>query len=197
MMHNKLIQKIKNQELKGIEAHQEMSPVPRPFLSIPDTAFRASVLILLFPKQENWHFPLIQRNQYEGVHSGQISLPGGKEEMEDMDAAHTALRETFEEIGIPTHQVQILRELTSLYIEPSNFVVRPFVGIIESNPQFILDSKEVDKLHTINLNQLTDSDNKSNQYVFRGRKVPAFNFGETLVWGATACILNEFRELVR
>ena len=117
--------------------------------------------------------------------------------MEDMDAAHTALRETFEEIGIPTHQVQILRELTSLYIEPSNFVVRPFVGIIESNPQFILDSKEVDKLHSINLNQLTNPDNKSNQYVFRGRKVPAFNFGETLVWGATACILNEFRELVR
>jgi hypothetical protein len=76
---------------------------------------------------------------HDGIHSGQISLPGGKAEKTDPGPAFTALREAREEIGIDPEKVTIIGRLTDLYIPPSNYVVSPFIGYLAARPVFTIE----------------------------------------------------------
>lgn len=89
----------------------------------------AAVNILLYPKENQWYFPLMVRsvNQHDR-HSGQISLPGGKYEESDGNFETTAKRETFEELGIAMESMTIIKTLTSIYVPPSNFYVHAYVS---------------------------------------------------------------------
>lgn len=166
---------------------------------VPKNAIQSSVLILLYPHLDTIGMVLMLRPQYQGIHSGQISLPGGKAEHADKDSRDTALRESKEEIGINPTQIKLLGKLTDLYIPPSNYLVSPYIGYQESHPKFHPDPAEVAKIIEITLDELLDSRNirkKRVKLVFGlSLTVPAFYIDHNIIWGATAMILSEFREL--
>lgn len=146
-------------------------------------------------------FVLILRKTYQGVHSNQIAFPGGRVEVEDRDFAHTALRETEEEVGIPQRDIEVIMELTSLYIAPSNFWVRPYVGLMQHTPTLVPQETEVEAILEINLDDfLSDSflTKQTLHTTYAGNiEVPAFLLNGHIVWGATAMILSEMKELLK
>jgi 8-oxo-dGTP pyrophosphatase MutT (NUDIX family) len=140
------------------------------------------------------------RKTYEGVHSNQISFPGGKVELEDDNLKTTALRETYEEIGVSSSDIYVLKEMTEVYIPPSNFLVKPFLGISKFRPNFVLEEKEVERLIEIPLksilsNEALTTKEITNSYA-KGMNVPAFEFNNEVVWGATAMMLSEIKDLI-
>ncbi len=168
----------------------------------PDQAIKSSVLVLLFPGKENAQpaFVVTLRPTYEGIHSGQISLPGGRFELTDENLMQTALRETDEEIGMDPAEVIIIGQLTELYIPPSNYLVQPYVGFTSGSPVFNPQPKEVEQIIEIPVRQLLDEKNVREKEIFVAGihfSAPSFVIDETTIWGATAMILNEFKEILR
>ena len=166
-----------------------------------DKAIKSSVLVLLYPGVENGraNFVLTLRQQYNGVHSGQISLPGGRFEVQDNDLLRTALRETNEEIGIDPAEITIIGKLTQLYIPPSNYLVQPFVGFNIKHPEFKIQIKEVKKIIEIDIQHLMNDSNVMEKefYTSIGRiTAPSFVIDGAIIWGATAMILSEFKEIL-
>jgi len=164
-------------------------------------ALKGGVLLLLYPADDEIFFPLIRRPHYEGVHGGQMALPGGKYEPPDRDLIETSLREAHEEIGVPRTQVEVVGCLTDLFIPISNFIVSLVIGYIDERPVFIPDSAEVAEVIEANLAQLLSLDYRGEKTIQVGEKVrieaPFFNIGNATVWGATAMILSEFAEIVK
>ena len=188
--------------LPGEEAHSIMVPQER--LRIMESLNfenikpkNAGVMMLLYPKAGETHLVLIVRNSYEGVHSSQIAFPGGKFEKEDIDFKQTALRETYEEIGVPQDKIQVLKAFTHLYIPPSNFMVYPFLGICMDEIAFYPDSNEVADIIELPLATfLSESivvDAKINTSYAKSIEVPVFKIDEHIVWGATAMMLSELK----
>jgi 8-oxo-dGTP pyrophosphatase MutT (NUDIX family) len=130
-------------------------------------------------------------------HPGQISLPGGGVDAGE-SAAHAALRETHEEIGVPPEVVRILGPLSTLWVIVSNFVVQPFVGVTDGRPAFRLAEREVEALVELPLQDLHDLERIGWERRTRDGATtdyPFFNLGGRQVWGATAMILGEFGAL--
>ena len=190
--------------LPGEDAQLLMAPsrrqFPEEFVVHPD-AKKSAVLILLYPIKDSIHTILIQRPVYEGVHSGQVSFPGGKYEEGDMHLRHTALREASEEIGIKSDNVKILGQLTDLYIRPSNFLVSTFIGYTGHSPDFIIDKYEVQKIISVDLFTLDNNDIKFEKIILHSSgnkiKTPYYEIEGLTVWGATAMIISELNTVVR
>lgn len=188
MAHFKLAPMLRLQELENLKI-EEKNPK------------KAAVMAVFYPgQQEETKFVLILRKTYQGVHSNQVGFPGGRVEPEDRDLAHTALRETEEEVGIPQHEVEVIKELTRLYIPPSNFWVHPFMGIMKRTPILIPQEEEVESVLEINLlDFLNDScltrETLSTSYA-KEIEVPAFVLGGHIVWGATAMMLSEMKDIL-
>lgn len=168
----------------------------------PDQAIKSSVLILLFPGRENGQptFVVTLRPTYKGIHSGQISLPGGRFELTDENLMQTALRETDEEIGLDPAAVTIIGQLTELFIPPSNYLVQPFIGFTSISPAFNPQPEEVAQIIEIPVRQLLDEKNlvvKEIPVAGIQFTAPSFVIDGTIIWGATAMILNEFKEILR
>ncbi|WP_422362231.1 NUDIX hydrolase [Reichenbachiella sp.] len=188
----------------GMKAQKEMAPLPdvsqRFDRESAKKARQSAVMILLYQEQDKIKFPLIVRPQYPGVHSGQIALPGGKYEDDDSDLIYTALRETQEEVGVDINEVEVIGQLSELYVPPSNFNILPVIGLLSKAPQFILEEKEVEELVTADINVLNDkSKRKQKQMTFYSGlnvDVPYFDIEEKVVWGATAMILSEFATII-
>jgi 8-oxo-dGTP pyrophosphatase MutT (NUDIX family) len=161
----------------------------------PD-ARHGSVLLLLYPQEGAFWFPLMQRPTYEGHHSGQVSLPGGKSEPADPDRIYTALRETQEEMGIPMEEVRVLGTLSELYIPPSNFVVLPVIGYMPVPPLFVPDPLEVEQVLEVPLKDLLEENLIKFTDAPPGARfriqTPYYPLQERVVWGATAMMLSEF-----
>jgi 8-oxo-dGTP pyrophosphatase MutT (NUDIX family) len=160
-----------------------------------------SVLILLYPHEGKIYFPLMQRPMYDGAHGGQVCFPGGKMDPEDTDLKATAIRETFEEIGVEPSSVQVLGELSELYIFVSNFKVLPIVAYTNQKPDFIPDPVEVAKVIEADLEIILDKEKvKRIPMVVRnniGIISPYFDVDNHVVWGATAMMLSEFSEILK
>ena len=156
--------------------------------------------MLLYPKNDKVHLVLIVRNTYNGEHSAQVALPGGKVEKEDSDFSSTALRETQEEIGIDPIKIKIVKPFSKIYIPPSNFLVHPFLGICTEPLIFIPDPLEVAQIIEIPLSELVSNDivvkQKRDTSYASEIDVPGFKINDQLVWGATAMILSELKEVV-
>lgn len=188
----------------GMKAQREMAPLPdvsqRFDRDSAKKARQSAVMILLYQEQGKVQFPLIVRPQYPGVHSGQIALPGGKYEDDDSDLIYTALRETQEEIGVDMNEVEVIGQLSELYVPPSNFNILPVVGSLPKTPQFVLEEKEVEELVIADINVLNDkSKRKQKQMTFYSGlnvEVPYFDIEEKVVWGATAMILSELATII-
>ena len=201
----KNIEVFKNTQLPGIEAQFKLAPKMRLEYNAKKIEANnpkiAAVLALFYPNQNNEvSLLLTKRANYIGTHSGQISFPGGKFEKSDLNLKETALRETFEEVGVFQEKIDIVREITEVYIPPSNFSVTPFIGIVNDNPVFKLNS-EVAKIIEIPFPDLLDdtmlaSISITNSYM-KETSVPCFNFDGSVIWGATAMILSEIKELLK
>jgi len=203
---NKIV-KITKMKLPGEAVQFKMAPMERlaelkKIAIQKETAKKAGVLALFYPSEENkTTLALILRKTYKGVHSAQIGFPGGKYETEDTSLKETALRETEEEVGVKRDAVSVLKQLTDIYIPPSNFFVQPFLGITNSTPKFILQEKEVEALIEVPLLHFMDDSIKTIQTLStsyaKNLEVPAFTLNGHLVWGATAMMLNEIREMLK
>lgn len=188
----------------GIEAQKEMAPLPdvsqRFDRDSAKKARQSAVMILLYQKNDKVQFPLIVRPQYPGVHSGQVALPGGKYEEDDKDLIYTALRETQEEIGVSMDDVEVIGQLSELFVPPSNFNILPVVGVLSKIPRFVLEEKEVEELVIADVNVLNDeTKRKQKQMTFYSGinvEVPYFDIEDKVVWGATAMILSEFATII-
>lgn len=200
-----LLTKIQQAKLQGEAAHEIYSPPYRPLYSYEEILAKnpkfAAVNILLYLKNNEWYLPLIVRSENErDRHSGQISLPGGKKEEFDPNYAATAKRETSEEVGIDEHYIRIIRELSPIYIPPSNFYVKAFVSYTKKNPQFILQETEAVELIELPVSSLLNLKDEPEMMVLpssRGVEVPVINFNGYIIWGATSMILSEFSLLLK
>ena len=186
----KNLEVIKNTQLPGIDAQFKLAPKMRleynTRKNIANNPKIAAVLALFYPNQENKvSLLLTKRANYNGTHSGQISCPGGKVEKSDLNLKETALRETFEEVGVLKKEIHVIREITKVYIPPSNFSVTPFVGILNYKPVFKVNS-EVAKIIEIPFSDLLDdsrlaSISITNSYM-KETSVPCFNFDGSIIW---------------
>lgn len=190
--------------LPGIEAQYEMAPATReryPIESLNPNSYRKSaVMLMIYSQNNNYYIPLTKRHTYDGKHSGQISLPGGKLDENDLSLMHTALRELYEEIGINEH-VEVIGNLTPIYIPVSNFYVEPYIGIYtNSEINFSTNEREVNELIHLNLEVLKNDSIIQTEGIVHGDgyklKTPYFEVEGQIIWGATAMILNEFKKLI-
>ena len=203
----KSVSKIKNIPLPAEVSHFKMVPPFRQELlkkqkEAIKKAKHAGVLSLFYPDEDmETKFVLILRKTYKGVHSAQVAFPGGKLEAQDASLRDTALRETFEEVGVPIDTVQIVRSISQVYIPPSNFYVHPFIGFTQTTPQFIKQDDEVEALIEIDLEHFLDEQSLISKKVKTSYsievEVPAFKLNDYVVWGATAMMLSEIKDLLK
>jgi 8-oxo-dGTP pyrophosphatase MutT (NUDIX family) len=201
------VSKIKNIPLPAEASQFKMSPPFRRELMKQQrekmkNPNKAGVLALFYPDQtRQTNLVLILRNTYKGVHSGQVGFPGGKLELGDNSLKEAAIRETYEEIGIPIDHIEVVKELTELYIPPSNFYVKPYLGITSETPNFIPDESEVQEIIEVLLNHFIDDNNVITKSVSTSYnveiEVPAFLLNDHVVWGATAMMMSEIKDLLR
>lgn len=190
--------------LPGSSAQDQMTSRARlPLQSYLDKHpdYRTSaVMMLLYPVDGRVHTMIIKRPSYDGIHSGQLALPGGKMDEGDGQPVHTAIRETLEEVGVSVSIQDVIGELTSLYIPPSNFLVHPFVAWMKERPQFVPDSREVDKILEVPLGIFLDPLLKSRRRIHIGTNTfidaPCYIVGEETLWGATAMMFSEMEAIL-
>ncbi|WP_034891837.1 NUDIX hydrolase [Gillisia sp. Hel_I_29] len=200
------ISNLKNLELPGESAQIKLAPAMRVSeLKALDIASKkpnkAGVMAIFYPNDRQvTNLVLILRKTYRGVHSNQVGFPGGRAEVFDKNMKSTALRETEEEVGIPRDEVTVVKKLTKLYIPPSNFWVHPYVGLLNATPKLIKQESEVEKILEIDIDEFLDERNliskKLSTSYAKDIDVPAFSLNGHIVWGATAMMLSELKELL-
>lgn len=187
----------------GIEIQRSMAPVgveTELYYKPKDNVKNASVLLLLYQKEQAWHTVFIKRTSHiKDKHSGQISFPGGRVERIDPSLQDTALRETEEEIGVDRSGIKILGDLTPLHVYASNHMVYPFVGYLDGIPNFKVNPSEV---HSVLPTRLDYFQNESILQTvdmnLRGhiiKEVPYYDLYGEVLWGATAMMMAEFLHL--
>jgi 8-oxo-dGTP pyrophosphatase MutT (NUDIX family) len=160
----------------------------------------AAVLILLYPFNNSIYTVFMQRHNYDGVHGGQISFPGGKMENADKDLIETALREVNEETGVDPKTISIIGTLTPLFIPVSNMLVTPVVGWSAKKPDYIEQPEEVVFLFDADIKRLLEpSILKTKPMQIRGESINVkyFDYDGNVIWGATAMMLHELLTIIR
>lgn len=193
--------------MPGEQSHFKMEPeIRKQWRESKNVAKRkpkqAAVVALFYPNQhQETQLLLILRNTYKGVHSNQIGFPGGKVEPEDNNLEITALRETHEEVGVLPKDIEILKKLSKLYIPPSNFMVQPFIGLYAKPKPFKIQESEVEALVEVSFSDFMNDKNLIYQNLTtsyaKNIDVPAFKLNGYTVWGATAMMLSEIKDLLR
>lgn len=201
----KNLSKLREIPLGGLEAQFELAPKFRQkyteeFLEATN-AKKAAVLALFYPNtQGDVCFLLTLRANYSGVHASQISFPGGKFDSADDSLENTALREAQEEVGICPDDVYIFKQMTNVFIPPSNFMVTPFLGLLDYTPTLI-KNEEVEENIAVLLKDLLNESAFTTTVVTtsyaQNIPVPCFNLSNFMVWGATAMMLNEIKVLLK
>ncbi len=199
------IEDYKTANLGGLDAQFKMAPKLRLKYNKDKIAAnkprKAAVLALFYPNENNETTLLLtQRATYKGTHSAQISFPGGKTEKNDKNLENTALREAFEEVGVDVASVVMIRELTDVYIPPSNFLATPFLGFVAEKPDFILNHEVAKVIEVLVSDLLNDrclaTVNLTTSYM-KNIDVPCFKIDNHIIWGATGMMLSEIKELLK
>lgn len=174
-------------------------PSPEEARSMNPPARESAVVFPLFMRNGEWHTAFMKRPMGQGVHSDQLSFPGGRLEAGETHL-QAALREAQEEVGIDPSRWNVLGELSSLYIPPSHFVVHPFLVVGPENPHFVLSAEEVVDWIEYPIEQLLRAEIILKKAIFVAKYNQTFVSGyfdiqgHTL-WGATAIMVQEFRSL--
>lgn len=184
--------------LPGPEAQWRFAPTPAAEGWAPDltpaNARPAAAIILLYDDGSGPVVALTVRHRGLPHHAGQVSLPGGAiDPGESAEAA--ALREAYEEIGVAAGRIRLIGQLSTLWIGVSNFLVHPFIGVLEGAPGFRFHPDEVTEMLQIRVDDLQDR--RKLKWAHRRRHglpvdYPYFEVGTHTVWGATAMMLGEF-----
>lgn len=170
---------------------------------IPDKTRKSSVLILLFPDISGYSFLVIKRSADGGVHSSQISFPGGKIEAYDASPEAAALREAYEEVNLDHKGVRILGRMSPLYIPVSRFEVLPIIAFQEEKPMGLVPAEaEVAEILTVSMDRhLAQKETRevlSSAGYGISLSAPVYKIDEEhFIWGATAMILAELEALWR
>ncbi len=201
------ITKITNIPLPGLDEQLRMAPPGRSkmihhYKKQMQSSKKASVLALMYPdSQHQMQLVFILRQKYPGVHSQQVSFPGGQNDATDPDLLYTALRETHEEVGVPPTSIDVLRPLSEIFIPPSNFYVHPFLGVSKQMLYFTKEEKEVSEIIEVPLKDILSDDSEGvfavRTSLDQTKEVPAFYLKNHIVWGATAMILAEIKALIK
>jgi 8-oxo-dGTP pyrophosphatase MutT (NUDIX family) len=161
--------------------------------SFPGT-HKGAVLALFYPREGEPHLALTLRTPHLSLHSGQISLPGGRIDPHDYSAAEAALRETREEIGIATEHIELLGPLEPVHTVVSNYILVPFVGLSAQPLVFQPSPHEVDQIIEVPFLHLLDPASPTEEvWLLRGisRRVGFYRFGPHKIWGATARVIRQ------
>jgi 8-oxo-dGTP pyrophosphatase MutT (NUDIX family) len=173
---------------KDLETGERHSRVPEP----GEDCRRAAVLVPILLASERAQVVYTLRKEDLHDHAGQVSFPGGVPEPQDESLLETALREAEEEIALQPENVEVIGELEELYIPPSKFMVRPFVGLLPREAEMILDQQEVEEIFCVSFEELM-SPGALKRVVWEwedGRlyEVPIFAVSGYEIWGATAAM---------
>lgn len=158
----------------------------------------AAVLVPLYQKGGECHLLFTKRSDQVKYHKGEISFPGGMVDEEDRELIHTALREAREEIGLKESDVEIIGLLDDI-VTVTQFIVTPIVGLFPYPYPFQVSQVEIAELIEVPLSYLLEKDSFSEREIFRmGRSewVYAYQYGDHIIWGATARILKQFLDLI-
>ncbi len=204
MQFEEFINHLKNQlqkPLPGPVSHQKYMHEARlkAILQPNHTTRQSAVLILFYPFKNQAFLPLILRPAYDGTHGGQMALPGGKMENSDENLIRTALREAQEEIGIKAIDVSVIGQLTEVFIPVSNYNVLPVVGTISYRPDFFPDKTEVERIFEVGIMDFLNVENvefRSVNVPSGKMKVPGFDVQGQWLWGATALIFQELKDVL-
>jgi len=196
---------LQNNLLGGLDAQFKLAPKMRLKYDAQKISARnpkhAAVLALFYPDELNQtRFLITLRASYSGTHSAQISFPGGKIEKVDRSYYDAALRETKEEVGVDQNDIHLIREMTDVYIPPSNFLVSPFMSYTNQKPSFTIN-EEVEKIIEVKVSELLNDSNideiQMNTSYMTNMMVPCFKLNDYIVWGATGMMLSEMKELLK
>lgn len=155
----------------------------------------AAVLVPLVDHSAGMTVLLTQRTRHLRDHAGQVSFPGGRVEAHDADPVATALRETWEEVGLAPTQVEVVGELEP-YTTITGFLVHPVVGIVTPGFIPVPDPFEVEAVFEVPLQHVLKPDNyRREQRSHRGelREYFVLDYPDFHIWGATAAILVNLR----
>jgi len=166
----------------------------------PENRRHAAVLIPLFIDEGECRVLFTKRTETVEHHKGEISFPGGAVDENDSSFRDTALRETYEEIGLEKDDVLVLGGIDPARTTFSNFVIHPYVGLIPYPYDFVLSADEVERLVTVPLRIFHPGETaargrefKHDGEVYHG---PTFTFNGKTIWGATAKIMDGFMSLL-
>ncbi|MFW6147034.1 MAG: NUDIX hydrolase [Thermodesulfobacteriota bacterium] len=160
----------------------------------------ASVLVPLFLNEKQLWLLFTKRAATVEHHKGEISFPGGRVDLADSTWEDTAVRETFEEIGVKEEEIEILGQLDDMTTLTTQFIIHPFVGMIPYPYSFQVNTREVEQLIEIPLRFFFDRcqpKTHSIKYKSERLEVPAFIYRDAVIWGATERILEHFIDLLR
>ncbi len=161
-------------------------------------ARQAAVLVALYPRDGTWHVPLMLRPAHMVDHAGQVSLPGGTIEPGE-SSQEAALREFSEELGVGTEGLEVLGQLSPLYLFASNYQITPWVAALDRLPAWVPSQREVARLLEVPVAHLLDGGNTG--HVDRrqrglGFRAPCFLWDSERIWGATSMVLAELVALL-
>jgi len=180
------------------QLRNRLQAVPPKTLNLPGVVLReAAVLVPLFMRGE-LQILFTKRPESLRMHGGQISFPGGARDESDPTPLHTALRETEEELGIPRHQVNVLGMLDEIPTI-TQFRVAPFVGVIPPQFSYLANPDEIEEVIEVPLSHLLDPafQRSEKREVFgREREIYFYDYGQHVIWGATARILRDLLQVI-
>jgi 8-oxo-dGTP pyrophosphatase MutT (NUDIX family) len=157
---------------------------------------RAGVLIPVFLRQDRAEILFTRRTDTVLTHKGQISFPGGQHETTDASLVQTALRETYEEIGLSPSRVSVLGELDDVFTAVSRFVITPIVGQVAGGiDDLTLAPDEVRSIFTVPVDRLLDDrihTTQSRTFDGHSYRIHYYAIEDDVVWGATGRILYQF-----
>ncbi|MDX1412726.1 MAG: CoA pyrophosphatase [Candidatus Promineifilaceae bacterium] len=191
-------------DFDALKAQLRMTPtsraIRRPAERTGDVRL-GGVMLLLYLEEGELYTILTRRRDDLNSHAGQMSFPGGQRD-DGETLLMTALRETEEEVGILASDLEVLGQLSTLYIPPSDFEVHPFVAWVKNGrrPQFSPNPQEVAEIVEMPISSLFNPSYRGEEpWEIRGLtiSVPFYRAGDYKVWGATAMIISEFVERLR
>jgi len=159
---------------------------------------KASVLIPLFFKNNEAHMLFTKRTEFVETHKGQISFPGGMNDDSDEDLKETALRETWEEMGIKPEHVTILGK-TDNFLTNTNFMITPYVGYFHYPYGFNINPAEIDRVIEVPLCSIVDPKVfEIKPWERDGVKwmLHYYNYNSDIIWGVTGFLLSNFLSIV-
>jgi 8-oxo-dGTP pyrophosphatase MutT (NUDIX family) len=186
------IEKIKN-NINNLSTNVYSEPIfeDKPFVP-------ASVLIPIFEKDNKSHIIFTKRTDKVSHHKGQISFPGGKFENTDKDLEFTALRETYEEIGVKPNHIKVIGKINNM-VTNTNFIVSPYVGVIPYPYDFLVNPDEISELifvpvkHLLDKNYFRIQQREINGHLF---DIYYYDYLNYTIWGVTGKILFDFLSLI-